>query len=187
MKINERGYWENFDSEGHFFDSSLSDKLIEYSTENNVKTLCDFGCGMGDYVSKLLDNGFICEAYDGNPNTEKLTNGIAKTLDLSIPFELNKKFDCVLSFEVGEHIPSEYESVFINNLCNHSENLIIVSWAVEGQPGHGHVNCRNNDYIIKEFEKRDFIYDEINSTSLRNSHSNAWWFKNTIMVFKKNK
>ena len=93
------------------------------------------------------------------------------------------KFDLVLSLEVGEHIPVEYEQTFIDNLCRHSQRSILISWAVEGQPGTGHVNCRNNDYIISEMKKRDFIFDEDISQYFRDN-SYLPWFKNTLMYFE---
>jgi hypothetical protein len=185
FKINEKGFWETNTDIGHIHDNLLSEKLVSFLNENNIKTLVDFGCGMADYVKAINKTNIICEAYDGNPNTEKLTNGIGKVLDLSKPFDLNKKFDCVLSFEVGEHIPKQYEQFFLDNICKHTDKLIILSWAVIGQGGDGHVNCQNNDYIISQLEKRNFIYNENASIELRNSVSNAKWFKNTIMVFSK--
>ncbi len=185
FKINQKGFWESEDNIGHIHDEVLCKQLINFLNDNKVKTVVDFGCGLGDYSSAIISSGMSSEAYDGNPNTPTLTKGLAKVLDLSIPFDLEKKFDCVLSLEVGEHIPKEFEQVFINNICNHTNDLLILSWAVIGQGGDGHVNCQNNDYIINEIESRGFTYDATNSSVLRRSVSCAPWFRNTIMVFKK--
>jgi hypothetical protein len=186
MRINEKGFWENPNDTGHIYDENLSNCLINFCKENQIETLVDFGCGMGDYVKKLIKNNFICEAYDGNPNTEVLTDGIGKTLDLSEEINLNKKFDCVLSLEVGEHIPQIYEHNFVKNICSHTKKFLIISWAIEGQAGNGHINCKNNDYIINIIEKYNFKYNQSWSQKLRDCASNAWWFRNTIMVFIKN-
>ena len=172
--INERGYWEDLEGD-HYDDSNMINTLINQISSLNIKTILDLGCGNGFYVKILTQNGFKCEAYDGNPYTETLTNGYGKVKDLSIPFDLDHKFDLVMSFEVGEHIPKEYESIFIDNICKHSNNLIILSWAIPGQGGRGHVNEQSNEYIINQI-----------SELLRKSASISW-FKNTIMVFKKNK
>jgi hypothetical protein len=185
FNINERGFWESTDGEGHLHDSNLCQGLITILDFMNVKKIVDFGCGMGDYAKKIDSHGIACEAYDGNPNTVELTNGFGKVLDLSKEFDLNLKFDAVISLEVGEHIPKEYESVFIDNLCRHSDKALIISWAIIGQGGDGHVNCQNNDYIIGELLKRNFKIDIIKSNFLRQV-SYLPWFKNTIMVFEKN-
>lgn len=186
FKINENGFWENESGVGHVHDTRLSEELIKFLKEKDLENVVDFGCGMGDYARKIINSNILCEAYDGNPNTELLTKGLGKVLDLSTEFDLNKKFDCVISLEVGEHIPKYHEQTFINNICKHTNKFLIISWAVEGQGGDGHVNCQNNEYIIDEITKKGFSYDEKNTTRLRSSVSNATWFKNTIMIFEKN-
>ncbi|WP_245562228.1 hypothetical protein [Niabella aurantiaca] len=57
-----------------------------------------------------------------------------------------------------------------------------MSWAIEGQGGDGHVNCRNNDYIIKEMRQRGFVEFEDAKLFLRSMASYSW-FKNSLMVF----
>lgn len=91
-------------------------------------------------------------------------------------------FDFVLSLEVGEHIPPEKESIFLDNLAGHALYGIILSWAIPGQDGSGHVNLHENDYIVGEMKKRGFEINWELSDMLRET---SWWpwFKNTIMVF----
>jgi hypothetical protein len=88
-----------------------------------------------------------------------------------------------MSLEVGEHIPAEFESIYLDNVAKHAKGLIILSWAVPGQNGDGHVNCQSNEHIIDEMHLRSFTLDEVATKALRNSAS-LWWFKNTIMVFR---
>jgi hypothetical protein len=91
-----------------------------------------------------------------------------------------------MSLEVGEHIPKDYEQVFLDNLVKHSNKFIILSWAIPNQIGDGHVNCQPNDYIINELDKRGFTFNPIESQKVREKNV-IWWFKNTFMVFfKKN-
>jgi 2-polyprenyl-3-methyl-5-hydroxy-6-metoxy-1,4-benzoquinol methylase len=183
--INKKGFWETSDQTGHVHDRNLSIYLSELMKKEEIESVVDFGCGMGDYIRHLINQGYYCEAYDGNPNTGILTNGLAKVLDLSNSFDLKRRFDCVISLEVGEHIPKEYEHIFIDNISTHSKNLLVLSWAIKGQGGDGHVNCQDNDYVITEMEKRKFKFDEKTSNYLREAVSNAAWFKNTIMVFRR--
>ena len=185
FNINEKGYWETENIIGHVHDDNLCQNIIKFLIKNNVKNVFDFGCGLGDYASSIISSGINCEAYDGNLNTKILSKGLANVLDLSESFDLQKKYDCVLSLEVGEHIPKEYEQIFLDNICKHTNNLLILSWAIVGQVGDGHVNCQNNDYIINQISNRGFIYDIQNSLELRASATCAPWFKNTILFFKK--
>lgn len=57
-KINENGFWEGTEasSHKHKYDKSLSDALLVFLKTEKVKTLCDFGCGMGSYVQHFKKN-----------------------------------------------------------------------------------------------------------------------------------
>ena len=68
-------------------------------------------------------------------------------IDLSEPIDLGKKFDWVLSLEVGEHLPKKFERIFIENLDRHNLRGIVLSWDLKGQGGYGHFNEQSNEYI----------------------------------------
>ena len=174
------GIWLVENSDYHLFDESLAESLANFFKYNSV---VDLGCGMGDYIKKFLSAGIDCKGYDGNPNTSQLTNGQCDTLDLSIDINI-PKYDWVFSLEVGEHIPAQFEDIFINNLHKSNKKGMVISWAIEGQAGIGHVNCHNNDYIIKKIEKLGYIYNPALSQIFRNKATFPY-FKNTIMVFSK--
>ena len=125
---------------------------------------------------------FDINGFDGNPHTPALTQGICGVLDLTNN-DLNiGTYGWVISLEVGEHIPKEFEQRYLDNITKAAKFGVILSWAVVGQDGHGHVNCQNNDYIIAEMAKRGFTYSKIESEHLRKSATLSW-FKNTLMVF----
>ena len=64
---------------------------------------------------------------------------------------------------------------------------LILSWAIEGQGGTGHVNCQNNKYVIQLLSDMNYTHLVEDSLSLRSKISQrCFWFRETIMVFKKN-
>jgi len=166
----------------HKIDTGLITNLSSIFEEDS--TIVDFGCGNADYIKQLISEGFECEAYDGNPNTPEMTDGIGKVLDLSKRFDLGKKFDYVISLEVAEHIPKEYEEIYIDNLIRHTDYYLITSWGVKGQGGDGHVNEQDNDYVLNLYNKKGMVYQKEISEALRNI-ATLDWFKNTIFVFSK--
>lgn len=185
MSINPNGYWEGLEaSSQHIYDVTLGISLINFFKNENVKNLVDFGCGMGKYVKTFQENNINAVGFDGNPNTPELTNNLCNVLDLSVPKKFDEPFDWVMSLEVGEHLPSQFEDIFIMNLHNNNKYGIILSWAVEGQGGHGHYNERNNNYIKSKICGLGYINDIETEHKLR-SNSTLLWFKNTIMVFRK--
>jgi len=182
--INERGFWEDNGIHNHKYDQPLNEGISKYLKSYGVDSILDLGCGTGQYAERFIQDGFICDCYDGNPNTPEISNNICGVLDLSVPVDLGKTYDCVLSLEVGEHIPEEYESIFIENIVKHSKNLVILSWATIGQGGYGHYNERPNEYIESLFLNYGFHREKEVESVLRQVPQ-WWWFKNTIMVFKK--
>jgi hypothetical protein len=179
--IHERGYWlDKSETDTHLFDKPLCDALIEGQIHGY--TWVDIGCGNGAYTMAIRAAGINCIGFDGSPLTYELTNGLCKVADFSFSVDIGK-YDIVLCLEVGEHIPKEYEQTFINNLCRASKRIIILSWAIEGQPGTGHVNTRNNDYIIDQMRMRGFMYCAESSQHLKDL-STLPWFKNTILIFQ---
>ena len=183
MSINLNGFFEGSSKTDcqHMYDPTLSNYLVNFFANDSV---VDLGCGMGDYVINFISNGITADGFDGNPHTPNLSNGICKVKDISIPFVFDELYDWVLSLEVGEHLPKEFEKVYINNLHLNNKKGIILSWAVKGQPGHGHVNCQDNDYIKEQFINLGYTNDILEETKMRH-HSQLPHFKNTIMVFKK--
>jgi len=189
--INERGTWvgqltSSSRAEGsailHKIDDGILNSLPQIFEEDS--TVVDFGCGNADYIKHLISEGFKCEAYDGNPSTVEMTNGIGEVLDLSKDFDLNKKFDYVISLEVAEHIPKEYEETYVDNLIRHTGFYLITSWAVKGQGGDGHVNEQDEEYVLNMYKEKGMKYNKEVSEALR-SVAILGWFKETIFVFEK--
>lgn len=191
MSIHQNGYWEGLEAScQHVHDEKLADALCVFFKNEAVKdwkfnfTLADFGCGMGDYVKRFIRDGLNARGFDGNPNTHELTNGVGEILDLSKPKQFDEKFNWILSLEVGEHLPKTFEDIFIQNLHNNNKHGIVLSWAVKEQGGSGHVNEQNNDYVKKKMMDLGYTNDIESENKLRES-ATLWWFKNTIMVFRK--
>jgi 2-polyprenyl-3-methyl-5-hydroxy-6-metoxy-1,4-benzoquinol methylase len=185
--ISSTGFWDlqgkEFDH-NHIFDKMLSMSLVNYVKSLQVTKMYDLGCGPGWYTKALRNGGIECTGIDGNPITSTFPH--CKVYDLTLPVP-EPKVDCVLCLEVGEHVPAQYETDLLSNFNNllNPNGILILSWAIRKQPGFGHVNCLNNDEVIKKMTDIHFTYDEKSSTFLRNAAS-VGWFKNTIMVFRKN-
>lgn len=183
--IDEHGYYLGTEhSDQYYFDEPLARALIQFFKNEGAQSVVDFGCGNGDYVKALRSHQIYCEGYDGNPDTFFISGGAAHVADLSQPINLNKQFDWVLSLEVGEHLPKQFERIFIENLHAHNKKGIVLSWAVKGQGGHGHFNEQNNDYIKSVMAQYGYINDLATEMALR-KRASIPWFKNTIMVFRK--
>jgi len=181
--VSPKGYFIG-ESE-HVTDWQLAKSLVAFFKKENARTIADFGCGDGDYVNYFIQRGFKAVGYDGNPVTERTSGGTCFVRDFSKPIDVKKRFDWVVSLEVGEHLPKKFEAIFIENLIRHVKSGLVLSWAIKGQGGTGHFNEQNNDYIKKVFKSLGWINDVQAENMLRMS-SSIPWFKNTIMVFRPN-
>ena len=96
-----------------------------------------FGDCHGRYKALVLSTGFVktYDAYDGSPNVEKATKGEVKFLDLTIPHFGFPVYDWIINLEVAEHIPVQYEQVYLSNMFRHAKRGIVVSWSVFNQGG----------------------------------------------------
>lgn len=157
--------------------------------------IIDIGAGDCFYINHLsspyMHRPKHCLGVDGYfpPESGSLRNRGSFSLflkDLTQPFDLIDQHGQVLCLEVGEHIPEQFEQVFIDNLCNNCNSRMVLSWAIPGQGGIGHVNCRPNQWVIAEIEKRGFKFNIYLTHYLRTDiERGVKYFENTLMVFDK--
>lgn len=145
--------------------------------------ISDLGCGHNWYVGVLAAFGykaFGIDIIDINQSQLFFKRDITELWDLS-----NIKPTNVISLEVGEHIPFKLSHTYLDNLCKH-KGEILLSWAIPGQPGIGHINCQTNDWVCTEMLKRGYMIDDEITMRLRDAVKTCHcsWFQNTLMYFK---
>lgn len=180
--ISATGFYMDEEND-HVFIQELSDQINLYIKKHDVKSVYDFGCGEGDYLQKVvdMDPSISATGFEGH-QTDVVFKNVIK-LDLSEPTNL-EPVDMVISIEVGEHIPKEFEQTFIDNLTKSASKHLFMSWARPGQHGRGHINCQSNQYIISEITKRGWTFDEKTTEEVR-SKMPPIWIKHTVMIFQK--
>lgn len=182
VPINSHGYWEG--ETEHIFDPALCESIAEFLESEKVTSAVDFGCGDGSYVNFLRSKGLNVVGYDGNPETRLMGGEYCSQLDLAVGQNLGKTFEWVISLEVAEHLPREFEEIYLSNLDRHNTKGIILSWAVPGQAGHGHFNCRSQAYVIEKLKAMGYELDQ-RVTDMFKESATLWWFKRNVMVFRK--
>lgn len=184
--ISENGFWtgELVKEHANFHCVELSDWICDFLDKE--KLLLDLGCGSGQYLNYLQSKGFKnLLGYEGCVS-DYFVFDLIKIQDLTEPLEVEKKGN-VLCIEVGEHIPRKCQNVFLDNICNACDDILILSWGVRGQKGLKHINCLNNEEVVPLIETRGFNFQKSESELARNSiKDHCSWFKDTLMVFKKN-
>lgn len=186
--INTTGFWDGETAHYHHVHSTpLANWLVSYLLDDKHTQIHDFGCGLGNYVKAFLANGFTkVTGYEGDVPTQKQTLNIIQQ-DLTSPFIVLEQGNC-LCLEVMEHIPAEYMKQTLDNIvsaCGSGKKLIL-SWAIRNQPGHGHVNCLDNNEVIDLICGYGFTYFEDDSMASRAVIDETTpWFSNTLLIFQK--
>jgi hypothetical protein len=182
--ISETGVWSEEEQHAHIFSYNVARfvaKLLSPYSQNY--DLYDFGCGNGKYLQYFGDVGLLAMGFDGYEPI--LNDVIFNKIDLTKTIKISEP-DNILCLEVWEHIPPQYEDVFVDNLVNNLKGYLILSVAVEGQEGLGHVNCRSNEYVIEKLQSKGLKYNEHLTNEIRKEPENyVAYFRETLMVFEK--
>lgn len=128
------------------------------------KTLIDIGAGTGNLVQDLRDLGYSIKGIDGTIHIEELTCGLVRWVDLTADCdEWYGAAQWGICLEVGEHIPPEFESNFLDQICRIPTEALLISWALpepETDSFHGHVNCREKEYVMARLAERGWTPDK---------------------------
>ena len=165
-------------------DKRLMPRLVHYFKTRRVAetaSLGDFGAGGGWYSHVFNKYPWLTSSpFDYSPPP----GSAVQFVDLSRPLGGDMPvFDFVLCLEVGEHVPKALEDVLLDNIVSRARRGIVLSWALPGQNGTGHVNERSNNYVIGRMAKRRWTYRPHTSFVMREA-AKFWWFRRTIMVFE---
>lgn len=154
-----------------------------------IKSLIDFGCGIGGFISGVYDAGAKVAGLEiGIEYAKKYApDNIKKFIeyaDVGEPYRTVEKFDCALSIEVAEHLFEECADTFVDNLIGASSKYIVIT--ASSKRGYYHFNPQSKEYWIDKFENSGAFYDN----TLTLDFGRVWleagcamWMLRNLMVF----
>jgi len=174
----------------HVHSPGLAKWLVENLPPSRV--VRDFGCGLGYYVKKLNDSSIYCQGYEGTQNIESIAlSDNVFGADITEEMFTDPITGPLLCIEVMEHILPADESKALNNITKACDSMLVLSWAISGQAGHGHNNCRSGEYVRARLKEYGFEVDEAQTQSARKAAAGTdpylQFFNDTLYVFIKNK
>ena len=180
----ETGVWSIEGAlEYHDFCYKLAKHIGDILSKDEV--VIDFGCGRATLLRYLHDRGF--KKLYGIEGTDfpAFEYGNISVQDLTQPFTKDSIGNSVC-LEVGEHIPQEYTDQFIKNITQNTNKRLILSWAIPGQAGIGHVNCKHNIWVISRLETMGFKLNVEDTLEIRQHVDNhTAYFRDTLLIFDK--
>ena len=184
LNISKSGAYQgtNF---GHLTKPGFASALVTLLKKLNISSVTDLGCGTGSYVWVLRNSGINAYGFDGNPETSKLDTSRGHCIgpvDMTSQQSWNET-DAAMSIEVAEHIPAHLEAAFLKNLVNSARRLIILTWAVPGQGGEGHVNGQTTKDVEEKMKKLGWRKNVEHTFFLQDNAQT--YIKRNVQVFEK--
>lgn len=159
-KIYDAGFFSKWGSENPAYIASARVICKVLHQKFQPTRIVDIGCGSAAYAHffKNLSVKVVC--IDGVLPPERYAyEKNIKIRDLTQPFaNLWGRFDLSLCLDVGEHIPEASSEIFLDNITQFSDRLVL-SCAPPGQGGHHHVNEQPKRYWIEKLKRHGFAYN----------------------------
>jgi len=179
-----------FEYKSTYYNTKSAEQVVPIILNKfSVNSVLDVGCGIATWLKVFKRHdieviGVDKEVADKTPLFENIDKAEFIDLDISQPFNLKRKFDLLISLEVGEHIKAENAETYIKNLIDHSETIVF-SAALPEQGGYLHINEQWLSYWIKIFEKYSFYCQDCIRPLIWNNVNVEWWYRQNIVVFSK--
>lgn len=147
-------------------------------------SILDVGCGRGAWLAEW-DRAGVKDylGLDGNYVDRKkllISRERFRSQELTMSFDLARKFDLAICLEVGEHIVPEATETFIDNICRHAD-AVLFSAAVPGQGGTGHVNEQNCEFWRGRFAARGYrLFDFVREAIHAHDMVEPWYRFNSM-------
>lgn len=107
-------------------------------------SVIDVGSGTGAWAAEAAKHGCDTLAVDHGVPTDLIVAPDYRTWDLTNGGYSCGGYDLAICLEVAEHLPEEVGPTLVKGLAE--ADLVLFSAATPGQPGVGHINCREHDY-----------------------------------------
>jgi SAM-dependent methyltransferase len=150
-----------------------------------VRSVVDFGCGHGAWLSVWAAMGVSVTGVDGPYVEERRLLIEAKDFhaaDLAAPIGLARQFDLVQSLEVAEHLPAAKAGQFVDTLTTHGA-CVLFSAAVPGQGGENHVNEQPAEYWRAKFRERGYVAVDYLRPVICRDKWIARWYRYNILLY----
>jgi SAM-dependent methyltransferase len=149
-----------------------------------IRSVVDFGCGQGAWLSVWQSAGVSITGVDGSYVDRRrllIDPTYFRAADLAEPIDLGRRFDLVQSLEVAEHLPASRARQFVDTLTAHG-SCVLFSAAVPGQGGEHHVNEQPLGYWRDIFRQKGFVaIDYLRPLIFKDAEIEPWYRYNTVL------
>jgi hypothetical protein len=186
-KMPNQAYTQSFFEEIQAGSRSSAQQIVPIIMKLiNPSSVVDVGCGSGEWLSTFQQFG-VREilGLDGewvNPDTLSIPRQHFQYCDLLQPVSLKRRFDLVVSLEVGEHLPKTVSDQYIESLTNLG-STVLFSAAIPYQGGVGHINEQWPEYWGERFKKKGYTAVDCIRQKVWTDKLVECWYSQNIFLF----
>jgi SAM-dependent methyltransferase len=157
--------------------------VLEYICPTSV---VDVGCGTGTWLAVFRDAGIedawgIDGVYIDRDRLEIPPERLLSR-DLLRPLRSDRRFDLVVSLEVGEHLPGNSAGTLVRSLTGLG-SVVLFSAAAPHQGGTHHFNEQWPPYWAALFGKHGFVAIDCLRRQFWADEQVEWWYAQNIMFY----
>ncbi len=149
-----------------------------------VRSVVDFGCGQGAWLSVWSRDGTEIQGVDGDYVDRAgllVPEAAFRVADLNRPINLGRRYDLAQSLEVAEHLTADRAEAHVATLVTHAP-VVLFSAAVPGQGGEHHVNEQPPEYWRALFRARGYLPIDWVRPAVRDERAVQQWYRcNTLL------
>ncbi len=139
------------------------------------KSLVDFGCGRGDWLTVALQQGAASvlglDTYAIDGTIDAIPT---RSADLTQRVVLGERYDIALCLEVGEHLAARYADTLVRSLVD-AAPVVLFSAAAPGQGGVHHVNEQPPAYWAAKFAAHGYRCFDVRTQTWTVDEIEPWY------------
>jgi SAM-dependent methyltransferase len=150
------------------------------------KSVVDFGCGQGAWLSVFRENGVVnVLGFDGDYVDRSrllIENEEFRGVDLGLPVSLTQRFDLAICLEVAEHLPVRSSRNIVGSLTS-AAPVVLFSAAVPGQGGTHHVNEQWPEFWERLFAEHSYCKLDLIRPQVSQDRNVEWWYRQNLYLY----
>ncbi len=151
-----------------------------------IKSVADFGCAKGTWLSVWQQNGATRIAgFDGDylrGQPLEIDVDAVQFSDISEPIDIGEQFDLVQCLEVAEHVAHTSAPILVQSIVRHGK-LVLFSAAPPGQGGEHHVNEQPYAYWRDLFAQHDYVMFDCVRPWIGSEPDVRYWYRYNMFLF----
>jgi SAM-dependent methyltransferase len=150
-----------------------------------VASAIEVGCGHGHWTQAAIEAGVEdYRAVDGpwnDPEKLLIDRSRFQQADLSVPLQLDRRFDMAICLEVAEHVRGDSAAVLVKSLAD-TADVILFGAAIPFQGGFQHINEQWPSYWRDLFAPHGYIpYDLVRPRHWTDQAIHYWYRQNAFV------